>query len=63
MIEADYPDSYGYSWHGPGGGIPLFWHSYLLIEHPRRWGIALFVWMWSPVVGLLVRATIERKKT
>jgi hypothetical protein len=52
MAEADFPKSFGFTLgHGKGAVIEAFVFSYVLVERHRWWDIALFAWMWGPVLG------------
>lgn len=53
--SADYPDSFGVkiTAHGKAGLFENWWYSYLLFRRPNVLDVALFCYMWAPVVGLV----------
>lgn len=52
MAKADYPESFGFSLgHGKGAMVVALFESYLLVERHQWWDLALFTWMWAPIVG------------
>lgn len=60
MKEAvNYPDSFGVhiTAHGKAGAIEAWWYSYLLLERPNVRDLALFAYMWVPIVGSLALFT------
>ena len=54
MSEADYPKSFGFSLgHGKGALFVALFESYLLVERHHWWDLALFTWMWVPILGAI----------
>jgi hypothetical protein len=53
MDRSGFPKSFGFDLgRGKGALIMAYIFSYLLVERHHWWDLALFTWMWGPVVGL-----------
>lgn len=57
MDQDGYPESFGIHYHstsGRGQTFEDFYYSYVLLQRHHLLDVITFVWMWAPLVGILV---------